>query len=244
MILPSPKEALHRGQLYKILIEIADTAPLSKSLIFKGGTCATMQNYLDRFSVDLDFDLKQKTPRGFVKGELEKIFKKLGFEIKSRNNSTVQYVLKYPSPKESRNTLKFDAVDFALDCSISKPTYLADIDRYLTCQTIETMFSHKLVAVLDRYHKHEAVAGRDVYDIYYFFVNGYSYNPEIIQERTSLSVLEYLKELKEFIESKVNSSVIDEDLNMLLPFARFSSIRKSLKSEVIRILKDEIQNIK
>ncbi len=244
MILPSPKEALHRGQLQKILIEIADTTPLSKSLIFKGGTCAAMQDCLDRFSVDLDFDLKQETSGDFIKSELEKIFEKLDFEIKSKNNSTVQYVLKYPAPKESRNTLKFDAVDFALDCSVSKPIYLADIDRYLICQTIETMFSHKLVAILDRYRKHKIVAGRDIYDIYYFFLNGYSYNQEVIRKRTSLSVLEYLKEVKEFIELKVNSSVIDEDLNMLLPFARFSSIRKSLKVEVLAMLKSEIQSIK
>jgi len=57
MNLPNPKDILHRGQMYKLLIEIADSASLSQGLIFKGGTCAAMQGCLDRFSVDLDFDL-------------------------------------------------------------------------------------------------------------------------------------------------------------------------------------------
>ena len=243
MTLPSPKDALHRSQLYRLLIAIADDTRLAKSLVFKGGTCAVMQNYIDRFSVDLDFDLKQETSKDFIQNELEKIFRKLKFEIKSKNNSVVQYALKYPAPKEMRNTLKFDAIGFALDCSISKPTYLADIDRYFNCQTIETMFAHKLVAILDRHEKHEAVAGRDVYDIYSFFINGYSYNQDVILERTSLGVLEYLKKVKEFIELKISSSIIDEDLNMLMSFAQFKTIRKSLKTEVLGMLKGEIERL-
>lgn len=243
MILPNSKEALHRGQLYKILIEIADNPLLSRSLIFKGGTCAAMQNYLDRFSVDLDFDLKKDAAKDLVKKGLEKTFKKLNFEVKSKSKSTVQYVLKYPAPAGLRNTLKFDAVDFVLDADIFKPIYLADIDRYLVCQTIETMFGHKLAAVLDRYEKHGAIAGRDIYDIYYFFINVHSYNQKAIEQRTSLSVLAYLEKLKEFIKSKVNTSIIDEDLNMLMPLARFSAIRKSLKSEVLGLLEDEINRL-
>lgn len=184
MILPSPKDARHRGQLYRLLIEIADSPALAKSLIFKGGTCAAMQGCLDRFSVDLDFDLAQGAAKARVKKGLERVFSKLGLALKSQSAATVQYVLKYPSPGETRNTLQLDAVDFTLDCSVSKPIYLADIDRYLICQTIETMFAHKLAAVFDRYNKHGTLAGRDIYDIYYFFLNGYRYNGRIIRQRT------------------------------------------------------------
>ena len=58
-----------------------------------------------------------------------------------------------------------------------------------------------------------------------------------------MNTLDYLKKLKEFVESKVTSSVIDEDLNMLMPLARFSSIRKALKSEVLSLLRDEIARL-
>lgn len=50
MILPSSKDAIHRGQLYRLLIGIADDAFLTESLVFKGGTCAALLNKLDRFS--------------------------------------------------------------------------------------------------------------------------------------------------------------------------------------------------
>ncbi|HIP71371.1 MAG TPA: hypothetical protein EYH05_08260, partial [Anaerolineae bacterium] len=49
--------AKHRIQLTRLLTEILDDPYLAASLYFKGGTCAAMLGYLDRFSVDLDFDL-------------------------------------------------------------------------------------------------------------------------------------------------------------------------------------------
>lgn len=240
MILPNPKEALHRSQLYRLLIEIADNAQLAKNLIFKGGTCAAMQGCLDRFSVDLDFDLKRNAPKDAIKKELERVFSDLSLEIKSQSSATIQYVLRYSSPKGSRSTLQLDAVDFSLPENIIQPIFLSDINRYFECQTIETMFSNKLVAVLDRYDRRTIVAGRDMYDIYYFFLNGYRYNEKIIQKRTDVSVKQYLKNLVKFIEEKVTQTVINEDLNTLLPPERFRTIRKSLKAEVLGMLKNEI----
>lgn len=105
------------------------------------------------------------------------------------------------------------------------------------------MFAHKLVAVTDRYAKHHSIAGRDMYDIHYFFINGFKYNKEIIYERTRLKAREYLLQLVNFIEKNVNETVINEDINMLLPYAKFSTIRNSLKAEVISMLKDEIEQL-
>jgi len=127
-----------------------------------------------------------------------------------------------------------------LDYSVYTPIYLTDIDRYFICQTIETMFAHKLVALMDRYDKHKSLAGRDVYDIYYFFVNGYSYNNQVIAKRTGESVLQFFLKLKDFVEEKVGLKIIEEDINTLLPYSKFNAIRKTLKIEVLGILKDEI----
>lgn len=243
MILPNPKDALHRGQLYKILIEVADNKVLAKSLIFKGGTCASLQGYLDRFSVDLDFDLVPGVSKIKVQKQLKGIFTGLGFSIKNQNINTIQYVLKYPARENQRNTLKIDAIDYYLPENTCQPTFIADIDRFLICQTIETMFAHKLVAVIDRFERHQAIAGRDIYDIYYFFSNEYKYNEKIINSRTGLSLKQYLTKLVDFIEKHVDQTVINEDLNMLLPPQKFSAIRKSLKAEVLTILKSEIEAI-
>ena len=240
MILPSPKDTLHRGQLFRVLIEIADTPSLAKGLIFKGGTCAAMQGFLDRFSVDLDFDIVQGIPKKDIQRELKSIFSRLGLEIKNQSKTTVQYVVKYVAPKETRNTIKIDAIDYSLSSSVYQPVYLADIDRYLLCQTVETMFAHKLVAVLDRWHKHESIAGRDLYDIHHFFLQQYTYSTEVITERTNLSNIAFFTELIEFIRQKITQKMIYEDLNMLLPPQKFSSIKKSLIPEVIAMLKNEI----
>jgi len=95
MILPKPQDALHRGQLYRLLIAIADDTLLTKSLVFKGGTCAALMNKLDRFSVDLDFDLKKEADTKELTPRLEKVFSGLGLEIKDRSKNAIQYYLKY-----------------------------------------------------------------------------------------------------------------------------------------------------
>ncbi|MBI1870318.1 MAG: nucleotidyl transferase AbiEii/AbiGii toxin family protein [Chlamydiae bacterium] len=58
MLLPHPRDAVHKAWLCRILTALADDIELLKFLRFKGGTCAAMLDYLDRFSVDLDFDLE------------------------------------------------------------------------------------------------------------------------------------------------------------------------------------------
>ena len=52
-----PEDILHKSNLHRLLMEVVDQPVLAQSLAFKGGTCAAMLGYLDRFSVDLDFDL-------------------------------------------------------------------------------------------------------------------------------------------------------------------------------------------
>jgi hypothetical protein len=104
------------------------------------------------------------------------------------------------------------------------------------------MFAHKLVAMLDRYRKHQSIAGRDLYDIHYFFTHQYTYTKEVIQERTKLSLREFLTQLVAFIQDKVTQTAINKDLNMLLSPEKFSAVRKSLKAEVIAMLKSEMQS--
>ncbi len=243
MILPKPQDALHRGQLYRLLIAIADDTLLTKSLVFKGGTCAALMNKLDRFSVDLDFDLKKEADTKELTPRLEKVFSGLGLEIKDRSKNAIQYYLKYETAVGSRNTLKLDAVGTPFGADTFEPIFLADIDRYMICQTIETMFAHKLVAVTDRYNQHHAIAGRDIYDIHFFFTNGFKYNRQVITERTGLNIKDYFIRLKDFVEKKVTETIINEDINTLLPYEKFSAIRKSLKVEVISMLKGEISCI-
>jgi predicted nucleotidyltransferase component of viral defense system len=241
MILPDKKDSIHRAWLYRTLSAIYDDGFLASVLYFKGGTCAAMRELLDRFSVDLDFDFvgdDKDIPK--TRKKLEDIFIELGLEIKDQSKVIPQYFLKYPSKENERNTLKIDAATFKIKANKYEPIRLTDIDRIVTCQTIETMFANKLVALLDRHEQHGTIAGRDVYDIHYFFMNGYAIDLDVIKERRGVEAQVFFKELVCFVEKNITDTVIDQDLNMLLPPQKFKQIRKILKKEVLMFLKNEV----
>ena len=243
MIILKPEDAIHKVQLYRLVSEIADS-PISQSVYFKGGTCAAMLGFLDRFSVDLDFDVKKNIDKKKIDRQLKKIFKKLNLQLKQKAKTTLFYLLKYGSSEGLRNSLKLSLVDQALKSNVYAPFYLKEIDRYLYCQTKETMFANKLVAVTDRYKKRRMIAGRDVYDIHHFFYQGYRYVDKIIVERTGKKPINYLKELLEFVEAKITDKNLTQDLNFLLPDKKFQILRKVLEKETLMFLRDEIKRLK
>ena len=229
--------AFHKAQLNRLMIKIADNPILAQNLYFKGGTCAAMSGFLDRLSVDLDFDIKPEADKIKIHQKFYLIFKKLKFEIKSESSKVLQFFLRYPAPPNLRNTLEIDALGEIYKSNIYEPRYLAEIDRIVNCQTIETMFANKLAAVQDRWLKRKRIVGRDIYDIHCFFYRGYSYSPELIKERTSMEPQKYLAWLCKFIDEKLTNQIVDEDLNMLLTHEQFQQIRKTLKQEVLNMLK-------
>lgn len=238
------QHAVHKQWMFRLLSEIADNNELSQSIAFKGGSCASLLNYLDRFSVDLDFDL---LPNAFKKkiqlrNTLNKIFDRLNLTVDQVSKTQLQFFLKYKSNSTARNTLKLEIIDNEIKSNTYKKAFIPDINRYLQIQTIETMFANKLVAPIDRYEKHGSVATRDIYDINFFFNQGFSYNQDIIIERRNKNVKEYLEELIDFIDIQINSKVLIEDLNYLLNPQQFRLARKFLKSEVINNLKNAINS--
>lgn len=244
MITITPQDAVHKAWLYRVLVAIVDNSRLS-ALYFKGGTCATLGGFLDRFSLDLDFDYVgnlQDLPS--LRRELKKVFKNLGLEIKDESLKVPQFFLKYPSKNSTdRNTLKIDITFPAPQANKYQPLKLPDIGRIVVCQDITTMFANKLVALMDRYERNNSLAGRDVYDIHHFFFNAYNYRGEVIKERTNLEPLEFFKKLKLFIEKYITQTILDQDLNSLIPYERFRSLRKTLKIETVMFISEEIKRL-
>ncbi|MDA3941130.1 MAG: nucleotidyl transferase AbiEii/AbiGii toxin family protein [Spirochaetia bacterium] len=245
MILPDPKEAVHKAWLYRVLTSICDHKWISEQLAFKGGTASAMQGYLDRFSVDLDFDYlstPSELPR--FRQELENIFDLLGLTIKDRSDTVPQYFLSYPQTKNQhglRSTLKIDITFPAPKANIYELIRLKEIDKIINCQTIETMFANKLVAFIDRFEKNGSIAGRDLYDIHHYFLQGFGYNKHIIMERRGIDDIKlFFNDLVNFINKKITQTIINQDLNTLLDRKKFQSIRKTIKNEVIVLLSDEI----
>ena len=237
MISIKKEDILHKFQLLKLLTAIVDDPQISQRLYFKGGTCAAMAGFLDRFSIDLDFDLRKSVNKSKLKTGLEKIFKDQSFTIANKKDQTLFYLLKYKAPPNRRNTLRLSVFEDIIKANDYKPIFLPEINRLVNCQTIETMFANKLVAPIDRFKKHEKIAGRDIYDIHYFFSQGYKFKDEIIKERTGVGAKDYIKILIEFIEDKITQKILTEDLSTLLPYPKFQKIRKTLKDEVLIFLK-------
>ena len=240
MISIKKEDILHKFQLLKLLTAIVDDPQISQRLYFKGGTCAAMAGFLDRFSIDLDFDLRKSVNKSKLKTGLEKIFKDQSFTIANKKDQTLFYLLKYKAPPNRRNTLRLSVFEDIIKANDYKPIFLPEIGRLVNCQTIETMFANKLVAPIDRYQKHEKIAGRDIYDIHYFFSQGYKFKDEIIKERTGVGAKDYIKILIEFIEDKITQKILTEDLSTLLPYPKFQKVRKTLKDEVVLFLKSSL----
>ncbi|MCF7820276.1 MAG: nucleotidyl transferase AbiEii/AbiGii toxin family protein [Candidatus Pacebacteria bacterium] len=245
MITLNSQDAIHKAWLYRVLIAIVDNSNL-RGLYFKGGTCASMAGFLDRFSVDLDFDyVGEKKYLTKLRYELENTFENLGLEIKDASVKVPQFFLKYPTKNISaRNTLKIDINFPPPKANVYKAIRLVDIDRVVICQDIATMFANKLVAVLDRFDRNNSIAGRDIYDIHHFFINDYDYNKDVIIERTGLNSIDFFKKLSAFITDQITETILSQDLNQLIPYERFNKLRKILKRETIMFLNDEIVRLK
>src|SRR3989338_10340609 len=108
MIVPKASDAIHKAWLCRVLTGISDDPFLAENLGFKGGTYAAMRVVLDRFSVDLDFDLLDAGKNKQVQKHLEAVFKRLGLEVKDHSKKVPQYFLKYPNKQGQRNTVQFD----------------------------------------------------------------------------------------------------------------------------------------
>lgn len=235
-----PEDTIHKSHLNRLLIEIIDRPVLAHNLAFKGGTCASMLGYLDRFSVDLDFDVMKNADETILRREFHQVFDYLSLTITEELSNALMFRLRYPSQPGKRNSLKLSASTLTVEANHYRVQYLAEIDRMVNCQTIETMFANKLVAVIDRFNLHRTIAGRDIYDIHHFFVNGYSYDAAVIRERTGMEPGEYLKKLSDFIKKHVTQTIINEDLNTLLPDKQFQQIRKVLIPETLALIKREL----
>lgn len=244
MITPNKKDAIHKAWLYRILEAIADDRFLAGVLFFKGGTCASMLGWLNRFSIDLDFDYAgDKDDVKKTRTALENIFMKLGLSIKDKSKNGIQYFLRYNDAASERKIVKIDASFPLFSASTYAPMRFLEIDRVLSCQTKETMFAHKLAAVMDRFKKTGTIAGRDIYDVHHFFMNGFEYDAGVITERTGMEVKEFLAKLADFIEKEVTEKVISEDLNSLLSQDTFIALRKVLKRETLGLIRDEIKRL-
>jgi predicted nucleotidyltransferase component of viral defense system len=244
MIVPSKAEIKHKNQLFLLLKEILKDPFLSQNLMFKGGTYASLRGVLDRFSIDLDFDLPNKKNKDEIREKCYEIFKKLDLEIKDESKKHLQFFLKYEAPEGERNTLKLEINDDVSKYNEYEKCLLEQVNMYCNGHTLDTMFANKLYACKARYDKNGKIAGRDFYDIYKFFLQGIGINVKVIEERTGEGYVSYLESLISFIDKHLTKKLLNQDLNPLLRQDELDKVLPNIKDSVIVFLEDEVSRVK
>mgnify|MGYP001002799140 CR=1 FL=1 len=240
MIVPNKKDIRHKNQIFLLLREILKDPFLSQNLMFKGGTYASLRGVLDRFSIDLDFDLPDKDKKNEIRQKCYEIFKKLNLEIKDESKNYLQFFLKYDAPDGERNTLKLEINDDVSKYNTYEKVLLEQVNMYCNGHTLDTMFANKLVACKARYDKNGKIAGRDFYDIYQFFLQGIDINKNVIEDKTDMKYTEYLKSVLTFIENQVTEKLLNQDLNPLMKQGGIDKLLPHLKEDIIIFIQDEI----
>src|SRR3989339_1637116 len=152
----------HKKIMLDILSDISADPVLSVNLGFKGGTCVYFLYNLDRFSVDLDFDLLNIEKKKQVFDKIDLILAKYG-EVKNEGESRRK--LKY---SEESAMLKVDISD-RMEINVLNKYEVRDIVSGLPINVLsqKDIFAHKLVAITDRYNKktkNKIIVNRDLYD--------------------------------------------------------------------------------
>ncbi len=225
-------KAIHKNILIKILKDIYANNSLGSLLGFKGGTAAHLFYNLNRFSVDLDFDLLDATKEKEVFSKIESIIKKYG-KIKEKSNKkyTLFFLLSY---SEGSKNIKIEINKRNFDSQYEVKGYLG---ISMLVMRKEDMFAHKLVAMTER----KKTASRDIFDVNFFLNEEWGVNKETVEKRTSMEFNDYLKKCIEFIESIPDNRLLS-GLGDLIDERKKMTIKKNLKKETIFLLRLMLKN--
>jgi len=226
-------EKYHRKIMFEILRDIYKS-DLGFYLGFKGGTMLYFFYNLNRFSVDLDFDLllptnKERTlTENVILKKLEKIIKPYGkIEDIYNKNYTLFALVNYG---EGERNLKIE-ISKRLTYK-NKYEFKNLYGTNIKCMAIEDAFSHKLLAATGR----RAAVNRDFYDLYFFWKNGYDFNEKIIKKIAKKSGREYLIFLRKYIEKNLNKNNVLQGLGELLSESEKDWVKDNLKRELLNYI--------
>lgn len=217
----------HKNILLKMLKDIYSDTKLGSSLGFKGGTAAFFFYNLERFSVDLDFDLLDEKKESYVFDKIEKIAKKYGkIKQKDKKRNTLFFLISY---EEEFTNIKIEINLRNFGSNYEVKSYLGIPMKVMVK---EDMFAHKLVAM----HERMGDANRDIFDVWFFLKNNWPINKGIVKDRTDLSFSKFLDLCIVNLEELPNKNILS-GMGELLDSSQKDWVKKSLKEEVIFNLK-------
>lgn len=219
--------ATHKIILFQILKEIYSDTTISPLLGFKGGTAAVMFYELNRFSVDLDFDLLDETKEDYIFEKVITIIKKYGILKESRKKHFSLFCLL--SYEDKAHNIKIEINRRKFGSRYELKTYLG-VSMLVMLQ--EDMFANKLMAMHERIGK----TSRDIYDVWFFLQNRFPINKQIVEERANMPFNELLKICVEQLEKMSNTHIL-RGLGELLTESQKDWAKAKLKEDTIILLK-------
>lgn len=213
----------HRQILFNLIQDMYQS-PAGSFIGFKGGTMLYFFYELDRFSVDLDFDLLDIAKKDFVYDRIRTILQRYG-KIKDEADKvhTLYFLLSYG---EGEHGVKVE-ISKRLEGENSYETknfYGVDV----AVVKLEDAFANKLVAAMER----KRMANRDFYDIYFLLKRGIVPNEKIIIARTGKSTIEYLSVLRDFVEKNITENSALEGIGELVDKSQKDWLKKQLKKQL------------
>lgn len=217
----------HKFFLVQILKDIYSDVELASSLGFKGGTALMFFYGLPRFSVDLDFDLIIKEKEGVVYEKVRKILLKYGTiydEAKKFYGPVI--ILDYGIGERK---LKIEISNRMFENRYEIKNFLG---INMKVMVLPDMFAHKLCDLLDR----NSIAGRDIFDCWFFMKNQSPLNKDIIESRMNLPLADYIQKCIDRLEIASDKGLLP-GIGELMDDEMKKIVRTKLRMETIGLLK-------
>ena len=217
----------HKTILFQILKDIYSDTSIAPFLGFKGGTAALLFYGLDRFSVDLDFDLLDEKREEIVFERVTNIVGRYGtIRESNRKRYGIFYVLSYED-KARHIKVEINRRQFRSRYEIK--TYLG---VSMLVMIPEDVFAHKLVAMHERIGK----TSRDIYDVWFFLRQRFPINREIVKDRSGMSFDSFLQTCIGQLEKMSNRKILDGVGELLTPSQK-DWVKAKLREDTIALLK-------
>ena len=221
---------IHKNILTIILKDIFTNQSIAPYLGFKGGTAVLFFYNLNRFSVDLDFDLLDEKKEAIVFDTINAILKNYG-QIKTADKKRYSdiFILSYKDKLENAQNLKIEINKRIFGSSYEVKHYLG-----ISMQVMVKgdMAAHKLVAMHERIGK----TNRDIFDVWFFFHNNWPINTKIVESRTGMSYSDFLQTCIDDL-SKIGNRGILSGIGELLDEKQKTWAKSNLLSETLFLLK-------
>lgn len=228
---------VHKNILIKILKDIYTDSSLGPILGFKGGTAVYLFYNLNRFSVDLDFDLLDSEKEDYVFEQIKKILENYGvLKQAEKKRFNLLFVLAYDEKIEGAQNIKVEINRREFGSKYEVKSYLGISMRVMVR---EDMFAHKLCAMYERIGK----TNRDIFDVWYFLQNEWPVNKKIVEERTGMSFKEFLQKCIDLLEKMSDQNILS-GMGELLDAKQKDWARAKLRTETIFLVKLKLENEK